>query len=327
MAVRVPGDRRKMRNWMLYVVTVLVWGSTWLAIEFQLGVVPPEVSVFYRYAIATALLFAWCLARGLNLKFDRRAHSRFVLLGLLLFCLNYIVIYHAQQYITSALTAIAFSTMLWMNIFNARIFFGVRAGGRVIAGALLGIVGIVILFMPQIERVSLSDATLYGAGLCVLSALIASLGNMVSQSAQNDGLPVMQSNAWGMLYGSILTGAIAFGQGQEFHFDWSLAYVSSLLYLIIFGSIIAFGAYLTLLGRIGAHKAGYAVVMFPVVALVLSVFFEGLEITANILVGVMLVLLGNIFILQTRPKTRAGYGETGAAETRRPLHLAADRLR
>ena len=85
MAVRVPGDRRKMRNWMLYVVTVLVWGSTWLAIEFQLGVVPPEVSVFYRYAIATALLFAWCLARGLNLKFDRRAHSRFVLLGLLLF--------------------------------------------------------------------------------------------------------------------------------------------------------------------------------------------------------------------------------------------------
>ena len=196
-----------MRNWMLYLVTVLVWGTTWLAIEFQLGAVSPEVSVFYRYAIATALLFAWCLARGLNLKFDRRAHSRFVLLGMLLFCLNYIVMYHAQQYITSALTAIAFSTMLWMNIMNARIFFGVRAGGRVIAGALLGIVGIVILFMPQIDRVSLSDATLYGAALCVVGALIASLGNMVSQSAQNDGLPVMQSNAWGMLYGSILTGA------------------------------------------------------------------------------------------------------------------------
>ncbi|MEE8539191.1 MAG: EamA family transporter, partial [Woeseiaceae bacterium] len=276
-----------MRNWMLYLVTVLVWGTTWLAIEFQLGEVSPEVSVFYRYAIATALLFAWCLARGLNLKFDRRAHSRFVLLGMLLFCLNYIVLYHAQQYITSALTAIAFSTMLWMNIMNARIFFGVRAGGRVIAGALLGIVGIVVLFMPQIDRVSLSDATLYGAALCVLGALIASLGNMVSQSAQNDGLPVMQSNAWGMLYGSILTGAIAFGQGQEFSFDWSLTYVSSLLYLIIFGSIIAFGAYLTLLGRIGAHKAGYAVVMFPVVALAVSVFFEGLQITANIVVGVM----------------------------------------
>ena len=74
-----------MPNWLLYVVTVLVWGSTWLAIEHQLGVVPPEVSVFYRYLGAAALLFAWCLARGLNLKFDRRAHSRFILLGLLLF--------------------------------------------------------------------------------------------------------------------------------------------------------------------------------------------------------------------------------------------------
>jgi drug/metabolite transporter (DMT)-like permease len=318
-----------MRNWMLYLVTVLVWGTTWLAIEFQLGVVSPEVSVFYRYAIATALLFAWCLARGLNLKFDRRAHSRFILLGMLLFCLNYIVTYHAQQYITSALTAIAFSTMLWMNIINARIFFGVRAGGRVIVGALLGIIGIVVLFMPQIDRVSLSDATLYGAALCVLGALIASLGNMVSQSAQNDGLPVMQSNAWGMLYGSILTGAIAFGQGQEFNFDWSLTYVSSLLYLIIFGSIIAFGAYLTLLGRIGAHKAGYAVVMFPVVALVVSVSFEGLQITANIVVGVTLVLLGNIFILQTRSRSKAqpAYEAKEIAETGRPLHLAAGRVR
>ncbi len=316
-----------MRNWMLYLVTVMVWGTTWLAIEFQLGVVSPEVSVFYRYAIATTLLFAWCLARRLNLKFDRRAHSRFILLGMLLFCLNYIVTYHAQQYITSALTAIAFSTMLWMNIINARIFFGVRAGGRVIVGALLGIIGIVVLFMPQIDRVSLSDATLYGAALCVLGALIASLGNMVSQSAQNDGLPVMQSNAWGMLYGSILTGAIAFGQGQEFNFDWSLTYVVSLLHLIIFGSIIAFGAYLTLLGRIGAHKAGYAVVMFPVVALVVSVSFEGLQITANIVVGVTLVLLGNIFILQTRSKAQPAYEAKETAETGRPLHLATDRAR
>jgi drug/metabolite transporter (DMT)-like permease len=294
-----------MRNWTLYLVTVLVWGSTWFAIEFQLGVVAPEVSVFYRYAVATTLLFAWCFIRGLNLRFDRRAHVRFILLGTMLFCLNYIVAYHAQQYITSALTAIAFSTMLWMNIINARIFFGVRAGARVIAAALLGVSGIVILFTPQIEHVSLSDATLYGAGLAVLGALIASLGNMVSQSAQNDGLPIVQSNAWGMFYGSLLTGSIAFGQGKAFDFVWSLPYVLSLLYLTVFGSIVAFGAYLTLLGRIGAHKAGYAMVMFPVVALILSFFFEGLEITANVVLGVSLVLLGNVFILRIRRKAPA----------------------
>lgn len=292
----------RMRNWFLYAVTVLVWGSTWFAIRFQLGEVAPEVSVFYRYAGASLLLFAWCRARGANLSFNRRAHSRFILLGLLLFGLNYIVAYHAQQYISSALTAIAFSTMLWMNIINARIFFGTRAGGRVIAGAMLGVAGIVILFMPEIESMSLSDMTFYGAGLAVIGALIASLGNMASQSAQNEGLPIIQSNAWGMFYGSLLTGAIAFGQGKAFVFDWSFAYVSSLSYLIVFGSIIAFGAYLTLLGRIGAHKAGYAMVMFPVVALILSFFFEGLEITGSVVTGVTLVLLGNVFILHDRRK-------------------------
>ncbi|MFQ6005858.1 MAG: DMT family transporter [Woeseia sp.] len=308
-----------MHNWFLYVVTVLVWGSTWLAIEFQLGAVAPEISVFYRYAIAAALLFGWCLARGLNLRFDRRAHLRFVLLGLLLFCLNYIVAYRAQLYITSALTAIAFSTMLWMNIVNARIFFGTRAGARVIAGAILGVAGITILFMPEVDSVSLSDVTIYGASLAVIGALIASLGNMVSQSSQNDGLPIFQSNAWGMLYGCILTGAIAFGQGREFIFEWSFAYVASLIYLSVFGSIVAFGAYLTLLGRIGAHKAGYAMVMFPVVALALSFMFEGLQITAGTVVGVILVLAGNVFVLHSRNKARALPDESEGAGSPLPV--------
>ncbi|HWM29248.1 MAG TPA: EamA family transporter [Woeseiaceae bacterium] len=287
-----------MSNGLLYLITVLVWGSTWLAIEFQLGVVAPEVSVFYRYCLAALMIFGWCRARGLNLRFDRRAHGRFLLLGLLLFCLNYILTYYAQQYITSALTAIAFSTMLWMNIVNARIFFGVRSGPRVIAGSMLGIAGIITLFLPQIGSLSLTDATLYGAGLCVLAAFVASLGNMASQAAQKGGLPVVQANAWGMFYGALFTGAIALVQGHEFNFDSSVGYVVSLTYLAVFGSVVAFGAYLTLLGRIGAHKAGYAVVMFPVVALVLSVLFEGLQITANLVAGVILVTAGNIVILR-----------------------------
>ncbi|MEX2494593.1 MAG: EamA family transporter [Woeseia sp.] len=294
-----------MSNGLLYLITVLVWGSTWLAIGFQLGVVAPEVSVFYRYLLASMLLFAWCRARGLQLRFDRRAHSRFLLLGLLLFCLNYIVMYHAQRYISSALTAVAFSTLLWMNIFNARLVFGTRSGPRVVIGSLLGVAGIVTLFLPQISRLSLDDVTLYGAALAVLGAFIASLGNITSQEAQGRGLPVVQANAWGMLYGAVLTGAIALGQGQEFNFDPSAGYVLSLAYLVVFGSIVAFGAYLTLLGRIGAHRAGYAMVTFPVVALLLSVLFEGLQITANITAGVLLVISGNIVILRRRRPAEA----------------------
>jgi drug/metabolite transporter (DMT)-like permease len=285
-------------NALLYLVTVLIWGSTWLAIEFQLGVVAPEVSVFYRYLLASLILFGWCRARGLRLAFDRQAHRQFLLLGLLLFCLNYILTYYAQVYITSALSAIAFSTMLWMNILNARIFFGVRSGLRVIIGSVLGVAGIVTLFLPQVADLSLTDATLFGAGLSVLGAFVASLGNMVSQSAQKQGLPIIQSNAWGMFYGALLTGTIALGQGKAFDFDWSPGYIVSLAYLAVFGSILAFGAYLTLLGRIGAHRAGYAVVMFPAVALLLSFAFEGLEPTVNVFAGVALVTVGNVVVLQ-----------------------------
>jgi len=293
-----------MSNLLLYIITVLIWGSTWFAIEFQLGVVEPEVSIVYRYAAASILLFAWSRVRGLKLRFDLRAHGWFLLLGFFLFGMNYVLAYRAQIYITSALTAIAFSTIVWMNIINARLFFGVRAGRRVLFGSLLGIAGIFTLFAPQIGAMSLSDTVFYGSVLAVLGALVASFGNMASQGAQKQKLPVIQSNAWGMFYGAVITGVIAVSEGHAFAFDWSPGYVTSLIYLAVFGSIIAFGAYLTLLGRIGAHKAGYAMVMFPVVALILSALFEGLQINAPVVLGTILVSAGNLFVLRSpAPRT------------------------
>lgn len=290
-----------MSNLALYVISVLIWGSTWFAIEFQLGTVAPEVSIVYRYVGASLLLFAWSRFRGLNLAFELRQHGWFMLLGLFLFGLNYILAYRAQIYITSALTAIAFSSIVWMNILNARIFFGVRSGRRVLFGSLLGVAGIITLFAPQIGELTLTDTVFFGSVLAVLGALVASFGNILSQAAQKRALPIIQSNAWGMLYGAILTAIIAVVEGHDFAFDWSFAYVSSLAYLTVFGSIVAFGAYLTLLGRIGAHKAGYAMVMFPVVALILSMLFEGLKLDISIVLGTALVLAGNLFVLRTKP--------------------------
>ena len=290
-----------MSNSLLYVITVLVWGSTWFAIEFQLGVVAPEVSIVYRYAGASILLFAWSRFRGLKLAFGLRQHVWFVLLGLLLFGINYILAYRAQIYITSALTAIAFSTIVWMNILNARIFFGVKAVPRVLFGSLLGVAGILTLFMPQVGELTMTDTVLYGSVLAVLGAVVASFGNMVSQAAQKRSLPIIQSNAWGMFYGAILTGIVALIKGHPFVFEFSFGYVASLAYLTVFGSIVAFGAYLTLLGRIGAHKAGYAMVTFPVIALILSMLFEGLKLDVSIVTGTILVLAGNLLVLRAKP--------------------------
>ena len=287
-----------MSNTFLYAITVLVWGSTWLAIEYQLGVVAPEVSIFYRYVIASFVLFIWCKYKKLPIVFDVKSHIWFALLGVFLFCLNYMLTYHAQVHITSALAAIVFSSMLWMNIGLARLIFGVRSTAKVILGAVLGVAGIVIIFAPEVEAFSLTDKVFYGMLLALGGALSASSGNMVSQGAQKRALPVVQSNAWGMLYGALFTGVVALLSGHEFNFDATFTYIASLAYLAIFGSVIAFGAYLTLLGRIGAHRAGYATVMFPVVALLLSAAFEGLRLDASILGGTTLVLLGNLLVLK-----------------------------
>lgn len=313
-----------MSNLALYVVTVLIWGSTWMAIEFQLGVVTPEVSVFYRYLLASAILFAWSVVRGLRLRFGARAHGHFALLGLLLFSLNYILTYYAQQHISSALTAIAFSTMLWMNILNSRLFFGIRAGKAVLGGSILGIAGIMALFVPEVEQVSLGDATLYGTGLAVIGAMVASFGNMVSQSAQRQGLAIVQSNAWGMFYGALLTGITAIALDKPFEFDTSLSYVVSLAYLAIFGSIVAFGTYLTLLGRIGAGKAGYSMVMFPVVAIAISLVSGEIQPAWNTLAGVTLVVAGNVLVLKSRrpattaPRRQPSSGQYGRYVLQKP---------
>jgi drug/metabolite transporter (DMT)-like permease len=293
-----------MNNFSLYVVTVLIWGSTWLVINFQLGVVAPEVSIFYRYALAALILFAWSAMRGLKMAFGIRAHVYFTLMGIFMFSFNYMVTYSAQQYIPSALNAVVFSTMMWMNVLYARLFFGTHIEPRVYVAAALGVLGLLILFWPSISSINLTDRTLLGAGLSLSGAVMASLGNMVSHQAQGERLPIVQSNAWGMLYGALITAGVVLLRDLPFDFEFTAAYIGSLLYLTVAGSIIAFGSYLKLLGRVGPHKAGYAMVMFPVVAVLLSVLFENLAVEWHLVLGMALVLTGNLAILGMRRTVR-----------------------
>ena len=292
-----------MFNLFMFIVTVIIWGSTWYAIEFQLGVVAVEVSLAYRYMLAAALSFLWCIVMRRSLRFGWAEHRYFMLLGLFLFGLNYLSAYQAQIYITSALNAIGFSAMIWMNIINARLFFGTRVGPSIYLGAGMGMAGIFIIFWPEVESVSLSDGMLLGAFFSMLGALLASFGNIASQAAQRRHIPVMQANAWGMFYGALLNGGLAVLLGRPFIFDPSLEYATSLVFLAVFGSVVAFACYLTLLGRIGLEKAGYASVMVPVVALILSVLFEDLQLERHVIAGMTLAVAGNFFIL-ARPVRR-----------------------
>ena len=186
----------------LYLTTVLIWGSTFFAIKFQLGEVPSEVSVAYRFALAALILLAWCRWKRLPMRFAPRQHLWMMAQGLTLFGLNYLVVYWATAHLTSGLIAVVFSTIVLMNIANGALFFRKRPDASVLAGAVIGLVGIGLVFLPELASLEVDGAALNGLLLSVTGTFIASLGNMVSTRNQRAGLPVVQTNAYGMAYGA-----------------------------------------------------------------------------------------------------------------------------
>ncbi|MDX1678372.1 DMT family transporter [Arsukibacterium sp.] len=294
-----------MKNALLYLITVLIWGSTWFAIEFQLGEVAVEVSLTYRFVLSALLMWLFCWWRRLPMRFSARDHGFIALLALFNFALNYILIYQAQQYLTSAMTAIAFTTMLLMNIINTRLFFGKPVAKRIYFGALMGIAGIVVLFYPDLDGLDLTNASLIGLILVLGSALSASLGNMASVRNSRAGLPITQVNAWGMLYGAVGLTVLVLISGTPFTFSTSPAFIISLLYLAVFGSVIAFATYFALLKGMGPEKASYTIVLFPLVAVVLSTMFEDFVWSGYTFSGFALVLLGNALVLTPFSKIKA----------------------
>lgn len=288
---------------MLYTTTVMIWGSTFLAIKYQLGDVDPLISVAYRFTLAATLLLAFCRLKGLNLRFSLKDHCYMAILGSLLFSINYWLVYVAELYLTSGLVAIIFSSIVFMNIANGAIFLGSAVDKRVIAGACLGIAGIALIFLPEIRSFNLADKGLFGLLVGLAAALLASLGNITSARNTQNNIPVIQANAFGMAYGALLLIIVGIILGKDFNFIFTIPYISSLFYLAVFGSIIAFGSYLTLIGSIGADKAAYTIMIVPVVALFLSSLFEGYNWNLSAGAGLVLVMTGNFMALRKPRQT------------------------
>jgi drug/metabolite transporter (DMT)-like permease len=286
----------------LFALASLIWGSTWLAITFQLGVVAPEASVVYRFALAAGMVALWCLATGRSLRFSARQHAWFAAQGALLFGLNYLGVYWAEQYVASGLVAVLFSLIVFLNLVGVRVFFATPISARTLLGATLGVAGVVLLFWREFggEHGDALRGIVYGLGATVL----ACGGNLLAVRSQRHGVPLLPGVAWGMAYGALAIAIVAAIERIEWTFDPRPAYVISLLYLAAFGSVIAFGAYLTLLGRIGAARAAYVGVTVPVVALLLSTLFEHYEWTLPALLGVGLCAAGNVLVLLPQRRER-----------------------
>ncbi|KTR07614.1 membrane protein [Aureimonas ureilytica] len=290
-------------NAALFLSTVLIWGTTWIAIAFQVGPVPVPVSVFYRFALAGLILLA-VLAAMRRLTIPKRRDQPFVLLqALCLFSCNFLCFYKAAAYVPSGLISVIFSLATVYNAVNARLFFGDPITPRALLAAGLGASGLLVLFGPDIF-VSFDAETLKGVGLAALGTLFFSFGNMVSRRNSAAGLAPVTANAWGMTYGALILLALVALTGTPLIAPPSGRYVAALAYLAVIGSVIGFTTYLMLVARIGSARAAYATVLFPIVALTLSSVFESYHWTLTSLIGLALTLAGNAVIF-SGPKVSA----------------------
>ncbi len=291
---------RKTVNVLLYIMVVVIWGTTWIAIVMQQGIVPVTVSVFWRFIIAALVMLVLLSLSGRLRRISLRDHLFCLLQGCCVFGFNFFCFYHAAAWISSGLESVIFSMAVLFNAVNSLLFFGQRPHANVLPAALLGVGGIIALFWHDLTAAQLAPSLLMGIGLSVLGTYGFSLGNMISARHQRHGLEILSTNSYAMLYGALIMGAISLASGDSFMPELTLRYLGSLIYLAIFGSVIGFGAYFTLVGRIGASQAAYATLLFPLVALTLSTWYEGYVWHANAVIGLLMILLGN-YVMFARP--------------------------
>ncbi len=282
----------------LFIATLLCWGPTWYVIKFQLGIVDPMVSVFYRFFLASLIIIFFCLIKGFRIKFSLKEHFYIAVLGILLFNINYVIFYLSTQYLISGFVALCFSAILFMNVINNIIFHRNLPSIMTILGGAIGTLGLVFIFYDEISNFTFSSVTSFGIFLGIIATYFASLGNLVSAYTSKIKLPVVPVTGFGMLYGSISLLVYLLITGVPFEFDFSLSYNLSLVYLSIFGSVFGFSLYLSLIKRIGSNDAAYVAIIMPLIALLVSTIFEGLIWNLNLVVGAIMIIFGNILILK-----------------------------
>lgn len=279
----------------------MIWGTTWFAIKLQVGHAPDEISILYRSALAAAILLTWCKVNKISLRFNLKDHLFLCALGLSMFSLHFLFVYNATNYIVSGVIAVVFSGVSFLSILNNFIFFRTKPSFNVSLGALIGMSGLCVFFSDEITQVTLRDNTLKGLGLAVIGTLIFSLGSSISRRNHGEGLSIIPSMTIGTVYGTLAMLVYTIARASHFVLPTSITYWASLFYLVILGSIVAFLCYLKLIKNIGPELAGYTTVLFPVVALGVSCALEGYSWSISDLLGLVLVIFGNVLVMRKQP--------------------------
>lgn len=282
------------------VICTLAWGTTWFAITLQFGVVDPIISIIYRFALAAALLLGWCALRRESIKLSSAQHAAALGMGICNFAVNYAFVYWAEERVTSAVVAVVFAAMAFVNLLTFRAVFAQRAPLLSWLAAGLGVVGVGFLSWEELTGAEMNPGALAGIGLTFAGVIAASFGNVFARRGEIAGASVAAFTAWGMLYGVAGLTAFAVATGKPWLFEFTPEYMLSLAYLSIIGSVLAFLLYFGLARRRGYATASYISALTPPVAMLVSSVFEAKTWGPWALAGVLLVLAGQWLLLKSK---------------------------
>ena len=292
---------QRLKNWQLFWICVLTWGTTWYAITFQIGHVAPEVGVALRFALAGAVVLGLCAGNGMQLRFNIRDHALLALQGSFLYGVSYVCVYHAERHVVSGLVAVGYSASPLVTGLGAHALFGLRVTARFLLGGVLGLVGVALMFWPEFGRTGNNANTALGALFTVVAVLLSAVGSLAASRNRSRGLPFWPALGYGMLYGAAVAAIVALLQGQSFAMPAVLSFWASLLYLALAGSVLTFACFLTLQERIGPGPTGSIGVMTPLLALVVSMVFEAFRPDLLTLTGATMAVGGDVLMLR-RPR-------------------------
>lgn len=286
---------------LYFAIITLIWGSTWLVIKTQLGVVPPSWSVAWRFLLGGSVMLGVCLATRRSLRIGWRGHGFAVLAAIMQFVLNFNLVYRAEQHLPSGLVALSFALLLVPNAILSALFLGQRTSLRFAIGSLIGLAGVGMMVARDLLTPGADPAAiLLGLALAIGGVLSASVANVMQASPLGRSLPLEGGLAWSMAYGGLFNAAVAWALAGPPVIDLSPAYLAGLAYLGVVASAVAFSLYYALIRGLGAGKAAYNGIVVPVVAMALSTVFEAYVWTPLALAGGALAMVGLVVALRSR---------------------------
>ena len=286
---------------LFFTIITLIWGSTWIVIRDQLGVVPAHWSVTYRFVIAAGAMAVYTRWEGSGLKLPPGAWKIAALFGFCQFCVNFNAVYLAEHHITSGLVACVFALLLIPNSLLAWAWTGHKPSRSFILSAIPAIGGIALLFWNEVQSARAPlDQALLGIGLTLLGVMGASVSNVLQTTERARRVPLPTMLTWGMIFGALFDGVFAIVVSGPPVLDPRPGYWLGLAYLALFASALAFSLYMPIIRTIGAGRAAYSSVIVPIIAMALSTLFESYRWTPLAAAGAVLAMAGMVWALTSR---------------------------